>query len=307
MSVQAQDGQYDSVADPIHGGLMSGFAHWTGAILSVCLVLGLGVWSYQLTMRDVTEVPVIRAMEGKYRERPDAPGGEVAEHRGLAVNSVQSEGGVERPADRVVLAPDPVDLNDEDVALSYLRPSLRGDVLVDQPENLADVSASNEDEMEQSTADAINAAVLAAVEGAGDSAELGRIAGLPGVKRSPRPRARMLVAALTPRSQAQARATDADAGYGAVDVDASEVVTGARLVQLGAFDDRETAIREWDHILDLHGDLIGDRKRFIQEAESGGRSFFRLRMVGFDSLSDSRRLCSALMARGTPCIPVTAR
>lgn len=92
-----------------------------------------------------------------------------------------------------------------------------------------------------------------------------------------------------------------------VEIDPADVETGARLVQLGAFDDRDAAIKEWDYIVARHGDLIGERKRLIQEAESGGRSFYRLRMHGFDDLGDSRRLCAALLARGTPCIPVSAR
>ena len=106
--------------------------------------------------------------------------------------------------------------------------------------------------------------------------------------------------------------TDASAGLVSknsvdIDVDPALITAGTRLVQLGAFDDRASAIKEWDFIIERHGDLIDGRKRFIQLAESGGRSFFRLRMVGFDNLGDSRRLCSAMLARGTPCIPVTSR
>ena len=45
----------------------------------------------------------------------------------------------------------------------------------------------------------------------------------------------------------------------------------------------------------------------IQEAESGGRTFYRLRALGFDDLSDARRFCSVLVAENADCIPVTAR
>ena len=60
-------------------------------------------------------------------------------------------------------------------------------------------------------------------------------------------------------------------------------------------------------LLEKHGDLLEGKDRLVIEAESGGRKFYRLRAAGFNSLDESRALCSALLARGTPCIPVTAR
>ncbi len=299
MSQQAFHGYHDSVEQHPQVGPVTNLAHWLGALTSIGLVIGICIWGYQLTMRDVTDVPVVRAMVGPLRVLPDDPGGETAAHQGLAVNSVQSDGKTEQPADRVVLAPDPVQLSDDDVAQINLRPLAQDQQLASVPQNLTDVSASSDSE-----ADEINALVLEAIAQSNNSESVSKIAHLPGVKRSPRPKARILVASL----DGAARIVDVVATSDqVVDVDPSEVLSGTRMVQLGAFDDRETAISEWAHIVDRHGDLIGGRKRFIQVAESGGRSFFRLRMVGFDNLGDSRRLCSALLARGTPCIPVTAR
>ena len=215
------------------------------------------------------------------------------------MNTVQSDGGVAKPADRVILAPDPVNLVDEDVSLAYLRPTSKQVGLDIEPLNLTAASAVEED-----TSAAIDVAIRVAVDEADVDPDLARIAKLPGVKSSPRPKARIRVG-LIPAVESL---TISDTGASdAVDADPSEVLTGTRLVQLGAFDDRVGAIEEWRHLVDKHGDLLGNHRRLIQEAESGGRRFYRLRMVGFDSLSDSRRMCSALLARGTPCIPVTAR
>jgi hypothetical protein len=301
MAEQSYDGYgYDSGYAGT-GGLAS-FMQWTGAVVSLVLVAGLCLWGYRIAVRDVSDVPVIRAIEGPFRVQPDDPGGATAAYQGLAVNSVQADGGVERPADRVVLAPDPVQLTDEDLSGARLK-SEREIALNGTPKNLTDVIASDDtavlDESE------IDDAVTAAIEEAQRAAELAKISDLPGVKRSPRPKPRVLMAAReTPLSDATPPTA---ALSGPVDVDPSEIDPGTRLVQLGAFDDRASAEREWAHILDRHGDLIGDKKRLIQEAASGGRSFYRLRLVGFADLNDSRRLCSALLARGTPCIPVTAR
>ena len=82
--------------------------NWIGAILSVSLVVGLSVWAWQLTVRDVSGVPVIRALEGPMRVAPENPGGTVADHQGLAVNRI-TEGEEAAPAaERIVLAPAPL-------------------------------------------------------------------------------------------------------------------------------------------------------------------------------------------------------
>lgn len=278
------------------------FMNWIGALTSISLIIGLGVWSFQLTMRDVSDVPVVRAIEGPLRIQPKDPGGELGTHKGLAVNSVQEGDASGDLADRVVLAPAPLRLSDEDVTIAEIRPLMRDGVLDGEPTNVSDVSASEDIDVEIDQRAAIEAAILEAVSEHGQ--DLSALAKLPGVKRSPRPKARLQVAAL---SEGVIRRDVADTADKYVDADPSEIVSGERLVQLGAFDDVEDAKSEWDALISKHGDLIGDRKRLIQEAESGGRRFYRLRMVGFETLSDSRRLCSALLARGTPCIPVTAR
>ena len=64
----------------------------TGALLSVALLAGMGVWGYQLIVRDAHGVPVVRAMGGPMREAPESPGGELALHTGLAVNEVAAVG-----------------------------------------------------------------------------------------------------------------------------------------------------------------------------------------------------------------------
>ena len=298
MSQQAYDGYDYPDDDEPRASFTTIFVNWVGAITSISLVIGLAVWSYQLTMRDVSDVPVVRAIKGPLRVQPEDPGGELATYRGLAVNSVQEGVDSGNLADRVVLAPTPLDLSDEDLAIAEIRPLNRDD-LAEQPTNVADVSATEGDYDQKA---AIEAAILAAVSE--QQGELSDLARLPGVKISPRPKARTRVASLSARTAISESPEQTD---GSVDLNPSEVPSGARLVQLGAFDDIDSAKRDWDVLISKHGDLIGDRKRLIQEAESGGRRFYRLRMVGFETLVDSRRFCSALLARGTPCIPVTAR
>ena len=69
------------------------------------------------------------------RIAPSEPGGEIADHQGLAVNDVAAAGVATAPADRLVLAPAPVTLTEEDSA--GLAPALP----VEDPAVVADAAA----------------------------------------------------------------------------------------------------------------------------------------------------------------------
>ena len=45
----------------------------------------------------------------------------------------------------------------------------------------------------------------------------------------------------------------------------------------------------------------------VQKATSGGRTFYRLRAMGFADIADARRFCAVLAAEKAECIPVTLR
>ncbi len=81
-----------------------------GAAASVALVAGGVWWGVSLMLRDASGVPVVRAMEGPMRLSPENPGGEVADHAGLAVNAIAAEGQAAAPEERLVLAPAASDL-----------------------------------------------------------------------------------------------------------------------------------------------------------------------------------------------------
>lgn len=95
---------------------------WAGAGLSLALMAGLGFWGYKLALRDVTGVPVVRALEGPMRVAPADPGGQLADHVGLAVNAVQAQGEAEAMAEEVALAPVAVDVIEADNAGLAPRP-----------------------------------------------------------------------------------------------------------------------------------------------------------------------------------------
>jgi hypothetical protein len=56
-----------------------------GALTSLALVVGLGLWGYRLAVRDVQGIPVIRALAGAARVAPADPGGDLADHLVVAL------------------------------------------------------------------------------------------------------------------------------------------------------------------------------------------------------------------------------
>jgi len=105
---------------PLNGVALAKIVNGLGALVSLALIAGLGVWGYQLMVRDVTGIPVVRALEGPMREAPLDPGGIDADHQGLAVNNIPAVGEAEAPADRLVLAPKPTRLTAQDQTAAAL-------------------------------------------------------------------------------------------------------------------------------------------------------------------------------------------
>lgn len=73
-------------------------------------------------------------------------------------------------------------------------------------------------------------------------------------------------------------------------------------MQIGAFDSDAVAQNEWGRVSGKFGNLFSGKGQVIQRHESNGRTFWRLRVAGFDSLSDARDFCAALKSGGTDCL-----
>ncbi len=269
--------------------------NWAGALLSLVLILGLAAWGWQLMKRDVSGVPVVRALEGPMRVTPDDPGGRLAEHQGLSVNRIAAEGTAEPPVETIVLAPAPLSLTEEDKPAAELAPQpttpTPASAVASPPDTPApDAEAANATDMAV-------AAALASIE-AGEldvsSEELVATGPEGGLARSPLPRARPV--ALT---NVSALSSQPDT--------VAEITPGTRLVQLGAFENAELAEAAWLETETQFADYMAGKTRVIQEAETGGRTFFRLRAAGFADLDDARRFCSVLVSGDLNCIPVVQR
>ena len=324
--------------------------HYMGAVASVALMVGLMAWGWQLVSRDVSGVPVIRAVQGEARTTAEEPGGQLTNHTGLAVNSVAG-GQVLSPTDQVAIAPAPVDLSADDVAMGELgatahepsNPSetpltFAGEPIVPLSDSearaMADAQAAAA--AERALADqAVNQAAIIdapATEGPvtevvtdenGLPAQSAAIAEAlaqaqaeanPGVvvasvRPTPRPRvtrvaaAPAAAAAQTAVAEAPAPAPDRpEAAPAPTPAPVASNSASGPVVQVGAFDSDSIANGEWQRLAGRNGGLFSGKSPVIQEHQSNGRTFWRLRVAGFDSLSEARQFCSALQSSGTDCL-----
>ncbi|MGK7653052.1 SPOR domain-containing protein [Roseovarius sp. B08] len=299
-----------------------------GAAISLALVIGIGVWGYKILVRDVSGVPVVRAAEGPMRIQPENPGGSTAENQGLAVNDVAADGSAAQPADRLVLAPEPLALSLEDTPQAEVQlaatqteteavteeitPSAESQDAVEIDEDAATLAALTTlaDELSEGVepltpvapAETETEDTAGTSDAESDAEESETTQVTEGIGRSLRPKARP--AQVNTVEDAVAASVAAQA---VPQIDPETIPAGTRMAQLGAFESAAVAEQEWGKLSDKFAEYLDDKQRVIQKAQSGGRTFYRLRAMGFGDLSDARRFCSALVAEKADCIPVVTR
>ena len=281
-----------------------------GAVCSVALVLGLGSWGYRLAVRDVTGVPVMRAMAGAMRVAPDDPGGNQASNQGLSVNAVAATGASAPLADQITLAPRPVELLPGDIAVGLDATSAASPDGAATPVGLAisgqattgaaaSLLITQVAPLDEGAATLIDAATGATVDLVNADPETQA----PGRSLRPQPRPASLAAGKVALSDVRTVAAPGPA----TEIDPASLVAGTRLAQLGAFDTLDLARERFAQLQGQFGDLMAGKGMVVQAAQSGGRSFYRLRAHGFAGDDEARRFCAALQAEDTDCIPVAQR
>ncbi len=318
---------FDDYGDAPEGGTLAAALNWAGAFLSILLIAGLATWGWKLWVRDVTGVPVVRALEGPMRIAPEEPGGLANTYQGLTVNRIAEERVDVAPSERVVLAPQPAALDeDDDLAMADLPPVVAPATIEDEPGQVARlepapvpdsvpvVAATEAPALAAETATAAEAATASAEQTAAtpSATDLAVAAALSDLGLKPEPAVAKIEAAAhvpvaTPRPiirPVNLQRVSAPAVTPTGDIDPATIPVGTRLVQLGAYGSPDVARAEWENAQARFGDYLLGKERVVQEAQTGGRTFFRLRALGFADLSEARRFCAVLVAEGANCIPV---
>lgn len=293
------------------------------ALASLGFILWLSVWGYGEAVRDARGIPIFHASKEPMKIAPADPGGSVVEHQGLSVNDVAAVGMAAPPPDRLMLAPRPIELTDED------KPGLAG--LAPAAPAAADPSAGLQPvELALGTAPPLAASEAAAAPQAAPLAAVPVAAAPVADTAAPSedPVAAALAEALgesapeatTPAAESAAPPPRPDAmvGQGATapalardaptmtlpEIDPATISPGTRLAQLGAFDTAEDARAEWVRLTNRYGDVLAGHSLVVQTGQSGGETFYRLRVGSFPTEDKTRSFCAGLVERGVQCIPV---
>ena len=282
--------------------------YWTGAALSLFLLAGAIGWSYQLIVRDVNQIPIVRAQLGPLRVAPDNPGGLTAANQGLSVTQLAVN---EKPllSNEIYLAPAAEILNEENLALKVTEEYESNKV--DGAFEIKEVNAENSMNLE---------ALPDKKEVDSRSNDVGVLSKAAfSQKKIEIENAVSLALSITndpDKSLSWLRPKIRPVGFYRNDnITEDQIVSnepmpklpiGSAVVQLGAFDSKSLAESEWQRFEKILGSILIPKKMVIQKAESGGKIFYRLRASGFSDISDARQFCTAISDK-VACIPVVTR
>ena len=282
--------------------------YWTGAALSLFLLAGAIGWSYQLIVRDVNQIPIVRAQLGPLRVAPDNPGGLTAANQGLSVTQLAVN---EKPllSNEIYLAPAAEILNEENLALKVKEEYESNKV--DGAFEIKEVNAENSMNLE---------ALPDQKEVDSRSSDVGVLSKAAfSQKKIEIENAVSLALSITnepDKSLSWLRPKIRPVGfYRNGNITEDQIVSnepmpklpiGSAVVQLGAFDSKSLAESEWQRFEKILGSILIPKKMVVQKAESGGKIFYRLRASGFSDISDARQFCTAISDK-VACIPVVTR
>ena len=282
--------------------------YWTGAALSLFLLAGAIGWSYQLIVRDVNQIPIVRAQLGPLRVAPDNPGGLTAANQGLSVTQLAVN---EKPllSNEIYLAPAAEILNEENLALRVTEEDESNKV--DGAFEIKEVNAENSMNLEalpdQKEVDSRSndVGVLSKAAFSQKKIEIENAVSLA-----------LSITNEPDKSLSWLRPKIRPVGfYRNGNITEDQIVSnepmpklpiGSAVVQLGAFDSKSLAESEWQRFEKILGSILIPKKMVVQKAESGGKIFYRLRASGFSDISDARQFCTAISDK-VACIPVVTR
>jgi hypothetical protein len=292
-----------------------------GALAALAVGGAVLWWGWGLITRDIDDIPVVRALDGPMKRRPENPGGMTLDTTDLSINSMLTGEG----AGDVALAPAAERPVAEDL------PASRLPVIGAAPAGTAalgpfEARAPGIAAQLKGQAAAREAAAFAADQQA--AAQIDALARL-AVETAPAPEDEILtpadpvdppdVGAAAPRmapvsparpeptARLQAEQVAATEAAAAAAAPPKALSTGDAAVQLGAYNSAEVAESQWARQMRRNEDLMRSHVHAVTTVKSGGRTLYRLRVGPLGSLDDARNLCEALKARGDACNPVTVK
>jgi len=266
-------------------GMLKLIVNWAGALLSIIILITLIIWGFSLNVSDTAEIPVVKAKIKELRVVSEEPGGQIVNYQGFSVNNVQEQGKAQSAATRIILAPEPIKLIEEDVNISIIENS----GVTNEPK----VSSLNNGDRENKRE------IINVLDGTSPFP----------VVISVIPKIRNLYG--THSLDEIIENNDVDLTPGTNDkIKATNEVSlepGTNLVQLGFYSTKQKAQKVWSDLMINNSSVFKNKKRIIQNVNIRGNNSYRLTVVGFSSLGESRDFCLFLRDFSLTCLPMRAK
>ena len=262
------------------------------SLISIFLLGGFLYWGYSAFVQSESKVTIITAPDGPLKVLPEDPGGNLASHLGFSVNSVQESGQVAGPSAKIFLAPPAISVQESDLR------SLSG---FGDSNGAIDLKSS------------INDALAGIFK---DTDTLSEVTFLKNLKEIPikkdiventtvsnsfaRPEKRpvkIVSATLHQDLVAQIVLNQVKASM----VDSEDEL----MVHLGSFKNKVLASADVENFVVRHKGYLTDKTVFLQKSETGGRSIYRMRAIGFSNTSETKKFCVIINSFGNDCIPIS--
>ena len=266
-------------------GMLKLIVNWAGALLSIIILITLIIWGFSLNVSDSAEIPVVKAKIKELRVVSEEPGGQIVNYQGLSVNNVQEQGSAQSAATRIILAPEPIELIEEDINISVIENS----GVTNEPK----VSSLNNEDGENKKE------IINVLDGISPFS----------VVISVIPKIRNLYG--THSLDKIIENNDVDLTPGTKDkIKATNEVSlkpGTNLVQLGLYSTKQKAQKVWSDVMINNSSVFKNKKRIIQNVNIRGNNSYRLTVVGFSGLGESRDFCLFLRDFLPTCLPMRAK
>jgi hypothetical protein len=266
-------------------GMLKLIVNWAGALLSIIILITLIIWGFSLNVSDSAEIPVVKAKIKELRVVSEEPGGQIVNYQGFSVNNVQEQGKVQSAATRIILAPEPIKLIEEDINISIIENS--GVTNEPKVSSLNNGDGENKKEiinvLDGISTFSVVISVIPKIRNLYGTYSLDKIIENNDVD-------------LTPGTKDKIKATNE-----------GSLKPGTNLVQLGFYSTKQKAQKVWSDLMINNSSVFKNKNRIIQNVNIRGNNSYRLTVVGFSGLGESRDFCLFLRDSLPTCLPMRAK
>jgi cell division protein FtsN len=232
------------------------------------------------------DLPVVQAPDDPVKVKPESPGGmEVPYQEQLVLNQEGAAEGSEPVVERLLPPPE---------APQWPPSEPEGLVPVEEaaaPESSAAESAVPEAMAEETAEETASSESQAAAEAAPETATV-TASTEPSAESAPAASAAEPSAALAAKTESEASAATA------------APASGSFMLQLTSLTKRDSARAAWSQMQKKHAQLLGDLSMAIQQAEVGGKTYYRVQAGPFPNRATAQDVCAQLKAKKQDCLVV---